>query len=219
VPLKTIVLSFRRWAAARQPLSAAFAVVFLLALPPMARAIEEPEYEVVQQHADFEVREYAPYLVAEVVVPGPAEAAGNSGFRILAAYIFGGNQAERRIAMTAPVTQAPVQIDMTAPVTQSATEGGYVVQFTMPRAFTLETLPAPVDSSIRLREVTGGRYAVIRYSGSWSGRNYAEHLGRLQRSVAAAGLQTEGAPVYARYNAPIVPWFMRRNEIWLNVAR
>lgn len=187
---------------------------------PMARAIEEPNYTVVRQYDDFEIREYAPYLVAEVVVPGPAEEAGNQGFRILAGYIFGKNRGERKIAMTAPVTQAPApaRIEMTAPVTQSvAGGGGYVVQFTMPREYALDTLPEPLDPQVRLREVPGGRFAVIRYSGTWSERNYAEHLDILERGIAAAGLRTTGAPIYSRYNAPFVPWFMRRNEIWLKL--
>ena len=70
----------------------------------VANATEEPRYTVIQQHEGIEVRSYAPYLVAEVVVPGPADAAGNQGFRILAACIFGKNKGERRIQMTAPVT-------------------------------------------------------------------------------------------------------------------
>jgi hypothetical protein len=201
-------------------LAAAAAAIVLGLLSPMASAIEEPKYTVVRAYDGFEVREYAPYLVAEVVVPGPAEEAGNQGFRILAAYIFGKNRGERKIAMTAPVTQAPApaQIEMTAPVTQSAVSGGYVVQFTMPREYTLETLPEPIDPQVKLREVPSGRYAVIQYSGTWSERNYTEHLETLERSVAAAGLRTTGSPIYSRYNAPFVPWFMRRNEIWLKLT-
>jgi len=185
----------------------------------MASAIEEPKYTVVRQYDGFEIREYAPYLVAEVAVPGPAEEAGNQGFRILAGYIFGKNKGDRKIAMTAPVAQAPapVKIEMTAPVTQAAVSGGYVVQFTMPSEYTLETLPEPLDPQIKLKEVSGGRHAVIRYSGTWSERNYQEHLEKLQRGVAAAGLHTTGVPIYSRYNAPFVPWFMRRNEIWLKL--
>lgn len=192
------------------------AVVFGL-LCPTASATEEPKYTVVRQYDGFEIREYAPYLVAEVVVPGPAEEAGNQGFRILAGYIFGKNKGERKIAMTAPVAQAPApaKIAMTAPVTQAAANGGFVVQFTMPSEYTLETLPEPLDPQVRLREVPGGRFAVIRYSGTWSEGNYQEHLAKLQRSVEAAGLRTTGSPIYSRYNAPFVPWFMRRNEIWL----
>lgn len=200
--------------------AAAAAAVALALLSPVASAIEEPQYTVVRQYDGFEVRDYAPYLVAEVAVPGPADEAGNQGFRILAGYIFGGNKGERKIAMTAPVTQAaaPVKIEMTAPVTQARAGDGFVVAFTMPRAFTLETLPEPLDPGIRLREVPGARYAVVRYSGSWSESNYDEHLRQLERGVAAAGLRTTGEPIYSRYNAPFVPWFMRRNEIWLRLA-
>jgi SOUL heme-binding protein len=200
-------------------LPAVFAATVLSLLSPMASAIEEPKYTVVREYDGFEVREYKPYLVAEVVVPGPAAEAGNQGFRILAAYIFGKNRGERRIPMTAPVAQspAPARIEMTAPVTQAAVNGGYVVQFSMPSEYTLETLPEPVDPQVKLKEVPGGRYAVIRYSGTWSERNYTEHLEMLQRAVEAAGLRTTGAPIYSRYNAPFVPWFMRRNEIWLKL--
>jgi hypothetical protein len=187
---------------------------------PMARAIEEPKYTVVRQYDGFEIREYAPYLVAEVVVPGPSEEAGNQGFRVLAGYIFGKNKGERKIAMTAPVAQAPApaKIEMTAPVQQAAVSGGYVVQFTMPSEYTLETLPEPLDPQVKLKEVAGGRFAVIRYSGTWSERNYKEHLEKLERGVEAAGLHTTGSPIYSRYNAPFVPWFMRRNEIWLRLV-
>jgi len=102
-------------------LAAISAATVLGLLSPMASAIEEPKYSVVREYDGFEVREYAPYIVAEVVVPGPAEEAGNQGFRILAGYIFGGNKGERKIAMTAPVAQAPapVRIEMTAPVSGS----------------------------------------------------------------------------------------------------
>ena len=200
-------------------LAATATAVVLGLLSPMASAIEEPKYTVVREYDGFEIREYAPYLVAEVTVPGPAEEAGNQGFRILAAYIFGKNRGERKISMTAPVAQAPAptKIEMTAPVTQAAANDGYVVQFSMPSDYTLETLPEPLDPQVKLKEVSGGRVAVIRYSGTWTERNYKEHLEKLQRGVEAAGLRTTGSPIYSRYNAPFVPWFMRRNEIWLKL--
>jgi len=200
-------------------LAATTAAGVLGLLSPMASAIEEPKYTVVRQYDGFEIREYAPYLVAEVIVPGPAEEAGNQGFRILAAYIFGKNRGERKISMTAPVAQAPAptKIEMTAPVTQAGASDGYIVQFTMPSEYILETLPEPLDPQVKLKEVPAGRVAVIRYSGTWSERNYKEHLEKLQRGVEAAGLRTTGSPIYSRYNAPFVPWFMRRNEIWLKL--
>lgn len=180
-------------------------------------AIEEPAYSVVRSHSGFEVRDYAPYVVAEVTVPGPEAEAGNQGFRILAAYIFGKNASQKSIAMTAPVTQVaePVKIAMTAPVTQSASATGFVVQFTMPAAYTLDTLPRPLDEQIRLVGMPAARYAVIRYSGFWTQANYNKHLLQLQALMAAQSMMASGAPVYARYNAPFVPWFLRRNEIWI----
>ncbi|MCU0929581.1 MAG: heme-binding protein [Burkholderiaceae bacterium] len=203
--------------ARRKALAVALGALTLTAAPMMARAIEEPPYRVVQSFDGFEVREYPPYLVAQVVVPGPADQAGNQGFRILAGYIFGKNMGERKIAMTAPVTQAPApqQIAMTAPVTQAPAEGGFVVQFVMPAGFTLDTLPEPLDPRVELREVPAARYAVIRYSGTWSEANYDKHLAQLRQATEAAGLRVIGSPVYSRYNGPMTPWFMRRNEIWL----
>ncbi len=186
-----------------------------------SQAIEEPVYEVVRQIASqpdaIELRQYAAYTVAEVMVPGPAADAGGQAFPILAGYIFGKNKGERRFEMTAPVTQtaAPVKLPMTAPVTQTAAPGGYLVQFVLPRGVTVATAPEPLDARVQLREVPPSRVAVIRYSGRWSAANDAEHLARLHDGLRNAGLAWAGEPVYSRYNAPFTPWFMRRNEIWL----
>jgi hypothetical protein len=185
-----------------------------------AGAVEQLPYRLVRTFDGIEVRDYRPYLVAVVTVPGPAEAAGNQGFRILARYIFGDNQGERKIAMTAPVIQEPrsTKIAMTAPVIESPSAGNFVLQFVMPGSYTRETLPQPRDPRIRIEEMPAARYAVIRYSGSWSSRNYRAHLEQLEHTLGAAGLKTTGDPLYARYNAPFVPWFLRRNEIWLRLS-
>jgi hypothetical protein len=124
--------------------------------------------------------------------------------------------------MTAPVTQtaatmAPIRMDMTAPVTQAVVAGGMQVQFVLPKGVTLETAPEPIDPRVQLRLVPAGTWAVIRYSGTWSQTNYLEHLGELKAALQAAGVDTQGEPVLARYNAPFTPWFLRRNEIWLAV--
>jgi hypothetical protein len=182
-----------------------------------SHATAEPAYEVVRSLRDVELRRYAPYVVAEVQVDGPAQSAGSKAFPILAGYIFGKNKGERRLAMTAPVTQAaaPVKLAMTAPVTQSVAGSGYVVQFVLPAGVTLATAPEPLDARVHLREVPAREVAVIRYSGFWSEANYDQHLKALQQALRAANVQWAGEPVYARYNAPFTPWFLRRNEIWL----
>ena len=185
-----------------------------------SHATEEPEYRVVRKLADIEVRQYAAYAVAEVVVAGPAGEAGNQAFPILAGYIFGKNKGERKFAMTAPVTQTvePVKLEMTAPVTQTAARGGFIVQFVLPKGVTAAGAPEPVDARVQLREVPPTQLAVIRYSGFWSESNYDKHQVKLQEALRAAGITWEGEPVYSRYDAPFTPWVMRRNEIWLHVA-
>ena len=190
-------------------------------MPKTAHAIDEPSYTVLQTNDVFEVRQYAPYLVAEVVVPGPVNEAGSQGFKSLGGYIFGKNKGERKLDMTAPVTQQaapPVKLDMTAPVTQAATPGGFLVQFVMPKGYTLATLPEPLDARVKLREVPSNRVAVIRFSGSWSQSTYEEHLQKLRNALAAAGMATTGEPVSSRYNSPFSLPFLRRNEIWLNLV-
>ncbi len=178
-------------------------------------AIEEPRYSVVRSYDVFEVRRYEGYLVAETTVRASADGAANQGFRILADYIFGGNKGARKIEMTAPVAQASTKIAMTAPVAQSASGDAFVIEFAMPSQWTLETLPEPLDARVRLRAVPARTLAVIRYSGTWSQSRYEEHLKKLQDALVQAGLRWQGEPVWARFDPPWKPWFMRRNEIWL----
>ena len=121
--------------------------------------------------------------------------------------------------MTTPVTQAaaPVKMEMTAPVTQAAADGGYVVQFVLPKGVSLGSAPEPIDPRVQLQEIPSRRVAVIRYSGLWSQGNYDEHLGKLQAALRAAKIAWTGEPTLSRYDPPFTPWFMRRNEIWLTV--
>ena len=202
---------------------AASAIGSLLMTSTATQAIEQPSYVVVQSNDVYEIRKYEPYIVAEVVVPGPEADAGNQAFSLLGGYIFGKNKGERKLEMTAPVVQTPVtssastKIDMTAPVVQTPTSNGFLVQFMMPSAYTLATLPVPTDPQVKLRQVAGKTVAAHRYSGSWSQSNYDEHLNILKAALAKAGVKTQGEPLYSRYNAPFTPCFMRKNEIWFNI--
>jgi hypothetical protein len=192
-------------------------LLIFAAMPLSSHAIEEPDYELVRKFDGVELRKYAPYVVAEVVLQSTADDAGNQAFPILAGYIFGKNKGEKKFAMTAPVTQtaAPVRMEMTAPVTQAAVAGGMRVQFVLPKGVTLDTAPEPLDARVQLRLVPASQWAAIRYSGTWSQSNYEQHLALLRAALDAAGVATQGEPVLARYNAPFTPWFLRRNEIWL----
>lgn len=182
-------------------------------------AIEEPSFSVESQSENYEIRKYEPILVAETKVDASFEDAGNIAFRILADYIFGNNKSKTKIAMTAPVTQIPSEkIAMTAPVSQVKTPGGFLVQFTMPKQFTMETIPSPNDARVNLREIPGKRVAVYRYSGSWSQSRYQDKLALFKAELDKNGVKTIGEPTFARFNSPFQLWFLRRNEIWLEIA-
>ena len=192
----------------------------LVSLSMFSHATPEPEYQIIRQIGDIEVRQYAAYAVAEVVVPGPSSEAGSQAFPILAGYIFGKNKGDKKLAMTAPVTQAaaPTKLAMTAPVTQSANPQGFLVQFVLPKGVTLGSAPEPIDPRVQLRDVPPNQVAVIRYSGFWTAAQNEEQLGKLQAALRAADVVWAGEPVYARFNGPMTPWFLKRHEIWLNVA-
>ena len=178
----------------------------LAAMPLRSHAIEEPDHEVMRKlDTNVELRQYAPYVVAEVVLNATADEAGNQAFPILAGYIFGKNKGDKKFAMTAPVTQtaAPVKMAMTAPVTQAAVPDGVRVQFVLPKGVTLASAPEPLDPRVQLRLVPASRWAVIRYSGTWSQSNYEEHLARLQAVLDHAGAGRP--PVGAVWQAYAIP--------------
>ena len=183
-------------------------------------AIQEPPYTVQSRTPYYEVRKYNETLVAETTIDASFDDSGNKAFRILADYIFGNNKSKTKIAMTAPVSQqaSSEKIAMTAPVSQSKTSGGYVVQFTMPKEFTLESLPEPVDSRVHIRQLSARTVAVFSYSGSWSEKRYNDKLEAFRNALRDNNTKTIGEPVFARYNSPFAIWFLRRNEIWLELA-
>ena len=187
--------------------------------PGLVAAVEEAQYRVLQEEGAMELREYAASIVAETVVDADFEDAGNRAFRKLFRYIDGHNVAQREIARTAPVSQAPAaeKIAMTAPVGQQASDQGWVVSFMMPSSYTMDTIPAPSDPAVLLRAIPAHRAAAIRYSGFWSEARYREHLQELMVWIERQGLKTAGDPVWARYDPPFKPWFMRRNEILVPV--
>ena len=185
-------------------------------------AHEEPVYRVVKTTEQIEVREYAPYLIAETRVAAPFDEAGNAAFKILAGYIFGNNRSQQKMEMTAPVSQTPAseKMEMTAPVAQTPAAGNeeaYVFSFVMPSRYTRATLPEPLDQRVSIREIPARTMAVLTYSGTWSQSRYQEHEAELMAAVREAGLTPAGKPVFARYNSPFALWFMRRNEIMIEV--
>lgn len=185
-------------------------------------AVETPHYQVLSQADAFEIRQYSSSIVAETLVDGDFDSASSVGFKRLAGYIFGGNTSKEKISMTAPVGMKAgksEKIAMTAPVGQTSKDGKFVITFTMPSTYTLETLPIPNDMNVRLKQVPEAIYASVRFSGTWSEARYEEHLTSLKKWIALKRYDVSGAPNYARYNPPWTLWFLRRNEILIEVKK
>ncbi len=195
----------------------ATAVIIIGAIDAMA--IEEAKYKVVKKGNEFEIRDYAPHVLAETVVEGDLEEAGNKAFNRLFRYISGDNRSRDKVKMTGPVSQEPIgeKINMTAPVGQQRFQEKWAVSFTMPASYTLETLPKPEDPKVTLRQVPARRIAAVRYSGFWSEKGYLRYKLELESWIRESGLTIMGDPIWARYNPPFTPWFLRRNEILIPV--
>ncbi len=185
-----------------------------------AMAVEEPAFKVALHEGAFEVRDYPALVVAEVTVSGDQTEAASKGFRLLAGYIFGGNKRRQSIAMTAPVAQAPTseKIAMTAPVTQVRSAGEWVVRFTMPSAYSMDTLPEPNDPKVRLRVLPPTRFAVLQFSGLARKDEVAAKTAELEELAETHQLRAIGPASLAQYNPPCTLWFMRRNEVMIPVA-
>ncbi len=183
-------------------------------------AIEIPAYRVLEQDGAFELRAYPSQLIAETEVRSDFDSAGGAAFRRLLGYISGRNRPREKIAMTAPVTQvaAGTSIAMTAPVTQVGGGDSYRVAFLMPAGYTAASLPLPLDSSISIREVPARTLAAWRYSGRWTRARYEDMERALREALIAKHLRAIGPPIFARYDAPFVPWPLRRNEVLIPVA-
>jgi hypothetical protein len=186
-----------------------------------AMAIEKAKYTVLEKEDGFEIRQYDPQIVAETFVDGDLEEVGNEGFRRLYAYISGENTKKQSISMTAPVVQqaGSEKISMTAPVKQEKVDNQWRITFLMPAEYTLETLPEPDDARVELAQEPGRIMAAVKYSGTWSEEGYEENKALLEEYIQKRGLTKTGAPVWARYDPPFMPWFLRRNEVLIPVEK
>ena len=205
----------------RKPRVNIFSLLIFIFWGTNLSALEEPKYSVLKEYENFEIRNYASYLVAEVDIEGSYNKSGNEAFRILAGYIFGDNQSSTKMNMTAPVESEAIQsserMNMTAPVFSNKNVNGYTYRFVMESKYTQETLPVPNNSKIRITEIKNRVMAVISFSGRWSQKNFEKHEQILVNDLKNAGIGVASEAIYARYNAPFTPWFLRRNEIMFEI--
>jgi hypothetical protein len=201
---------------------AGFAVIGAVAAAsagPIMSNVEQPEYAVISVSGAFEVRAYPPMIVARAEVEGERKSAIEAGFRLIAAYIFGANAPNAKIAMTAPVEQQASQtIAMTAPVIQEPKGKAWTVRFIMPKEWSLETLPAPSDDRVKVEAVPARRMVAIRFTGLADDATIAEKTAELSAFARERGLSVRGEPLFAFYNPPWTLPMLRRNEIMLELA-
>ena len=137
---------------------------------PLMSNVEQAKYDVIETHGSIEIREYTPMIVAEVSVSGDREKAISDGFRMIADYIFGNNISSQKVAMTAPVTQQGSKAD-------------WVVRFVMPSGYTMQMLPKANNPEVSLKEITGKRFAVIRFSGLAKSNSLETHTKELKAFI------------------------------------
>ena len=205
---------------ARHALATAIVLSSLLGAN-LTMAVEEPKFETVLKDEAFEIRRYPPLVVATTLVPGDMDAASSRGFRTIADYIFGNNTAtpagaSAKIAMTAPVTVAPVVPAASAASSDMAAEQ-WQVQFVMPGQYRLDTLPRPKNEAVSLRELPARTTAVLSYSWLNSEAKVQQKTDELRAWMKARKLEPLSAPRLARYDPPWTIPMWRRNEIQIDI--
>lgn len=195
-------------------------VIGLIVAGPLTSRVEQARYDVVERDGRFEIRDYAPHIVAEVEVPGSRKDAIREGFQQIADYIFGNNQVNEKVAMTAPVLQqSSERIAMTAPVLQEGEGNRWRVRFVMPASYSMDELPRPENPAVRLVAVPGERMAAIRFPGLANRKLLDRKTAALKAWLKARSLTLTGEPVYAFYNPPWTLPPLRRNEVLIPIGK
>ena len=186
--------------------------LFTIIYTNISMALEEPKYQILKSNGKYEVRKYNDRLAVEVEYSSE-----DSGFRYLFNYISGENTQSEKVNMTVPVTQS-VKIDMTAPVTQSKEDGKMVMQFFLPSKFTFETAPKPTNNRVSLVVLEGGVYAVIKYSGRLTDKNFQKHYEELKDYLIKDKINFIEPAIKATYDGPFTLPVLRRNEVMMKIS-
>ena len=185
--------------------------LFTIIYTNISMALEEPKYQILKSNGKYEVRKYNDRLAVEVEYSNE-----DSGFRYLFNYISGENTQSEKVNMTVPVTQS-VKIDMTAPVTQSKEDGKMVMQFFLPSKFTFETAPNPTNNRVSLVVLEGGVYAVIKYSGRLTDKNFQKHYEELRGYLIKDKINFIEPAIRATFDGPFTLPILRRNEVMMKI--
>ena len=187
--------------------------------------VEQAKYSIIKKKNGYEIRNYPAHIVAQTTVEGTYQESMRKGFRIVAGYIFGGNVKNESIKMTSPVLMqekllgnTSEKIAMTTPVQMSKVGDSRVISFGMPRSYTLETLPTPLDSRVKLVEIPNKKLAAIQFAGYRSNARIQEIEHILLDALKRDDIKIIGIPTYAGYNAPWTPPWLTRNEVLVEIV-
>jgi len=181
--------------------------ILLLILTFKVMAYEEAIYTTVYKNSIYEIRNYSNRLAIQLTYTNDKK-----GFRKLFNYISGANIDSKKINMTTPVTQS-TKISMTIPVTQSNEKANKVMQFFLPSNFTKKNAPEPTDDELSLKTIEQGYYAVMKYSGRITDKNFDKYKRILKDSLIKDNIKILSSAIKATYNGPFTLPFLRRNEV------
>jgi len=169
--------------------------------------VEKAQYSVIEKIEDIEIRKYPEMILA--VVDDIDE---DSAFGLLFNYISGDNKVQDKIKMTAPVISSK-KISMTAPV---ISRDNYMA-FVLPSSYNKETTPMPRNPKVKVEFQPKKHVAVLRFSGHTSDSRVTKMTEKMFSKLKASNIKFKGAPFLMRYNSPFTPWFLRRNEVAVEV--
>ena len=174
-------------------------IIFNLIIISNAMATEQLKYQTIDVNQVYEIRKYSDRLVIETETSNQ-----NSSFRKLFNYISGSNEKNQEIKMTAPVTQIEKNGNMT-------------MQFYLPSKFNSENAPNPSREDVKIVNIEGGYYAVLRYSGRASDGNFLKHKEILEKELQKNNISIISSPIRATYDSPFTLPMNRRNEAMFKV--
>ena len=180
---------------------------------------EEPNYTVILEEDNFQVRKYSSTLVAQTTTLGNYKETSSQGFERLAGYIFGENIAKEKISMTTPVLREKQseKIEMTTPVYQQQDDSEWTMTFVLPSKYTLETAPTPLNNNVTIRELPGHKVATLSFSGKMNEASMNEHIKILENWIKEKEFSVIGMAYSAAYDPPWTLPMLRRNEIHIQI--
>ena len=183
------------------------------------RSAEEPHYQVLHDYGQLQIRLYPALVVAETGINADYKNSSNQGFQRLAGYIFGNNQKQQKMAMTAPVIQEQKTetLAMTAPVIQQKSGPVWLMAFVLPKGYSVSTAPIPLDPAVIIKEFPEKKVAVIQYSGFLSEQGIEEKSEELKNWLTQQGHKAISPARSAAYDPPWSLPFLRRNEVHIDI--